>query len=198
MLCGHPSAKRIVRIVLERPGLVCAAHHEQCMRDHEVNQTKPEHPLTWRSVQIALGMSASGISPSLRCQLRQPPELSSQRNLYLFKHGYFLDWRFRLSCGEPPGIAGPRAGASNESARAAGSRNDSRSRQEKWWSQTGSNRRPHACKARALPAELWPPPSPRLRCGKPRSSKPSRSTLKTACQAEARAMRAKAGGPGKI
>ena len=42
---------------------------------------------------------------------------------------------------------------------------------EGWWSQTGSNRRPHACKARALPTELWPlgnslissPPSPRLR-----------------------------------
>ena len=28
---------------------------------------------------------------------------------------------------------------------------------EAWWSQTGSNRRPHACKARALPTELWPP-----------------------------------------
>jgi hypothetical protein len=27
---------------------------------------------------------------------------------------------------------------------------------EEWWSQTGSNRRPHACKARALPTELWP------------------------------------------
>ena len=27
---------------------------------------------------------------------------------------------------------------------------------QKWWSQTGSNRRPHACKARALPTELWP------------------------------------------
>ena len=26
-----------------------------------------------------------------------------------------------------------------------------------WWSQTGSNRRPPACKAGALPAELWPP-----------------------------------------
>jgi hypothetical protein len=25
-----------------------------------------------------------------------------------------------------------------------------------WWSQPGSNRRPRACKARALPAELWP------------------------------------------
>ena len=28
-----------------------------------------------------------------------------------------------------------------------------------WWSQTGSNRRPPACKAGALPAELWPPRS---------------------------------------
>jgi hypothetical protein len=28
--------------------------------------------------------------------------------------------------------------------------------QRSWWSQTGSNRRPHACKARALPTELWP------------------------------------------
>ena len=27
----------------------------------------------------------------------------------------------------------------------------------KWWSQAGSNRRPPACKAGALPAELWPP-----------------------------------------
>lgn len=27
----------------------------------------------------------------------------------------------------------------------------------KWWSQTGSNRRPPECKSGALPAELWPP-----------------------------------------
>ena len=26
----------------------------------------------------------------------------------------------------------------------------------KWWSQSGSNRRPHPCKGCALPAELWP------------------------------------------
>ena len=31
-----------------------------------------------------------------------------------------------------------------------------RRRSTAWWSQTGSNRRPHACKARALPTELWP------------------------------------------
>ena len=29
-----------------------------------------------------------------------------------------------------------------------------------WWSQTGSNRRPHACKARALPTELQPRGTP--------------------------------------
>ena len=29
-------------------------------------------------------------------------------------------------------------------------------RKTKWWSQTGSNRRPPACKAGALPTELWP------------------------------------------
>ena len=33
-----------------------------------------------------------------------------------------------------------------------------------WWSQTGSNRRPHACKARALPAELWPRTRRRMLC----------------------------------
>ena len=35
-----------------------------------------------------------------------------------------------------------------------------------WWSQTGSNRRPPACKAGALPTELWPQVgSARLRRG---------------------------------
>jgi hypothetical protein len=29
-------------------------------------------------------------------------------------------------------------------------------RERLWWSQTGSNRRPIACKAIALPTELWP------------------------------------------
>jgi hypothetical protein len=29
-----------------------------------------------------------------------------------------------------------------------------------WWSQTGSNRRPPACKAGALPTELWPQSAP--------------------------------------
>jgi hypothetical protein len=32
-----------------------------------------------------------------------------------------------------------------------------------WWSQTGSNRRPPACKAGALPTELWPRRRSRIR-----------------------------------
>jgi hypothetical protein len=40
----------------------------------------------------------------------------------------------------------------------SGRRRDSReNKQWTWWSWTGSNRRPQACKARALPAELQPP-----------------------------------------
>ena len=35
---------------------------------------------------------------------------------------------------------------------------DGRAENPGWWSQTGSNRRPPACKAGALPTELWPPP----------------------------------------
>src|SRR5215472_18968674 len=57
-----------------------------------------------------------------------------------------------------------------------------------WWSQTGSNRRPPACKAGALPAELWPlsyaPQSgfrSRLSAGSP--SRSSRS-LPRACASE--------------
>ena len=38
----------------------------------------------------------------------------------------------------------------------AAANSDLHLRTASWWSQTGSNRRPHACKARALPAELWP------------------------------------------
>jgi hypothetical protein len=39
---------------------------------------------------------------------------------------------------------------------------DEQDRQDRrWWSQTGSNRRPPACKAGALPAELWPRASDR-------------------------------------
>ena len=37
----------------------------------------------------------------------------------------------------------------------------------KWWSQTGSNRRPEACKATALPTELWPRPKPDPRRTRP-------------------------------
>jgi hypothetical protein len=64
---------------------------------------------------------------------------------------------------------------------------------EGWWSQTGSNRRPHACKARALPAELWPrtrrrmlliarvvrSPSPALRRSSLRPRRPAEPKLQS-------------------
>ena len=84
---------------------------------------------------------------------------------------------------------------------AAGPASFSRPIQDLWWSQTGSNRRPHACKARALPTELWPrfktrrrpkavvglgglePPTSRLSSARSNqlSYKPGRKKKPTAC-----------------
>jgi len=56
-----------------------------------------------------------------------------------------------------------------------------------WWSQTGSNRRPHACKARALPAELWPRTRRRMPFALAFAGALRRSSLRSrkACRAEA-------------
>ena len=50
-------------------------------------------------------------------------------------------------------------------------------RPSEWWSQTGSNRRPHACKARALPTELWPRESVSAEHGGPGTTRTSDLTL---------------------
>ena len=62
----------------------------------------------------------------------------------------------RLSAGKPFSSQCHRSAPPAETAEAAGTCHP-QSRAGAWWSQTGSNRRPHACKARALPTELWPP-----------------------------------------
>jgi hypothetical protein len=41
---------------------------------------------------------------------------------------------------------------------------------ESWWSQSGSNRRPQACKASALPTELWPHGHARMLAKVPRTA----------------------------
>ena len=76
----------------------------------------------------------------------------------------------------------------------------SRFASEVWWSQTGSNRRPPACKAGALPTELWPLVGVRLAGLPSRSSRqPARlRPLGFGAAAFSRVPRAKAGGPGKI
>jgi hypothetical protein len=56
--------------------------------------------------------------------------------------------RTRIDDARPLGPRGFMAGAEFVSLRT--------SRNPTWWSQTGSNRRPPACKAGALPTELWP------------------------------------------
>jgi hypothetical protein len=64
-----------------------------------------------------------------------------------------------------------------------------------WWSQTGSNRRPPACKAGALPTELWPqhltdpirsnasPPEPIAKDHSPRPARPKHERQQSIHQA---------------
>jgi hypothetical protein len=47
--------------------------------------------------------------------------------------------------------------------RAGAARTTAVAHKQSWWSQTGSNRRPPACKAGALPTELWPRRARRIR-----------------------------------
>ena len=54
----------------------------------------------------------------------------------------------RCQIARVPGARSPRGDAKIRSKRT--------SMVPGWWSQTGSNRRPPACKAGALPTELWP------------------------------------------
>ena len=63
----------------------------------------------------------------------------------------------RLSAGYAPrGYAGGEFLCADGGLEAASVGPSLTSRPKPWWSKTGSNRRPHACKARALPTELLP------------------------------------------
>ena len=66
---------------------------------------------------------------------------------------------------------------------------------EGWWSQTGSNRRPPACKAGALPTELWPRPGKAPAFAKATAGNLRGSKIGVPTEA---ALAAKVGGPGKI
>ena len=97
----------------------------------------------------------------------------------------------------PPSFRGSRANPSIHNVIRRPGRNltgnlvSLRSLSRFWWSQTGSNRRPHACKARALPTELWPqledsslgslsstcPPEDHTKCGGPRQTRTADLTL---------------------
>lgn len=116
ILCGHPSARYCAHC-LRKTRSILNGSSRTALNGPEVNQTKPEHHLTVRSVQIARGTRLR-LSPSLRCHVEHPLEHAHSGNLCFFEHE--CRWL------------------------------------EEWWSQTGSNRRPEACKATALPAELWP------------------------------------------
>ena len=91
-----------------------------------------------------------GSISSSRCQITR-----SRRAVAQTGANWFCFWtRYRRSHVASRGAALPQAGFARPLAADV---------TPTWWSQTGSNRRPPACKAGALPTELWPPPVRRRR-----------------------------------
>jgi hypothetical protein len=83
------------------------------------------------------GHRALGSISSSRCQITRAKAAKPPHPNLCFSRTRLVDLACRSTL--PIGIAG---NAVNSTA--------------VWWSQTGSNRRPPACKAGALPTELWP------------------------------------------
>ncbi len=98
-------------------------------QDHQSEKTMPSDLSD--SICLPIPSDPTAMKPSLATGTRTP-QLSDRIPLHDFKHRTTIK------------IAGEAL------------RHRTTPGQSRWWSQTGSNRRPHACKARALPTELWP------------------------------------------
>ena len=148
--------RRAVRHVLERP-----VSHENCPSGRSGHASSDSRPLTTAITRAA----TSGQLFSSRCHAnRQRPKADRCKP-------YFLDKR--CASGHPvpqapfhrPRSTGPVPQAPFHRPRSTGPVPQApfhRPRSTGWWSQTGSNRRPPACKAGALPIELWPRSCPEL------------------------------------
>ncbi len=110
---------------------------------------------------IALMIDARHPQPASR---RIRPAADTARKTFTQQHGSCAPRRFHAGA---PNHAVPLHDVTYPHARSedhAGTRSSLLSQPDsldtlsrsRWWSRTGSNRRPHACKARALPTELRP------------------------------------------
>jgi hypothetical protein len=152
------------------PQLIAACHvlHRLCMPRH------PRIALTSR-LRIHTTNDRTGTRGRRRAgrRIKRPSQLPEGN------HSTQLDKDFRSRHAPPPtpGQARPRTRSPcrqrhrflepihnvKEGAEAPSPRLESREdlvfmpgNASRWWSQSGSNRRPQACKASALPTELWP------------------------------------------
>ncbi len=118
-------------------------HDGQCQRPEviEINPDRScgQHLRLLRATKGACTPVVSGLSPLYDVEITARP------------------WPERICGLSFTDAIGTRPSASRVGGAASRRRRASSAmRDQKWWSQTGSNRRHPACKAGALPAELWP------------------------------------------
>src|SRR5690606_20039398 len=93
-------------------------------------------------------MAMASVSAVRNCAHDEPDASAQEVREHGDKHALLLQGALRTTTDERHKLRQPCCCARlNKRSRLA---------MRKWWSQAGSNRRPLACHASALPAELWP------------------------------------------
>ena len=121
--------------VLERP----VSHENSPSAEAVKLQPAHAHPRQMRPERpdnLLFTMSEAG----QQAPERKPPDIQPLRHSSTFRS--CRSCRIKLPWSRRPPFAAFRSPNTQRATR--------------WWSQTGSNRRPPACKAGALPTELWP------------------------------------------
>ena len=119
-----------------------AAHRAASPARSPLSNTQIRTGLRKTSVTRDLPVLSRGAGQlfSSRCQQAGTAPLAERGAISMFRQAYAAWWsqpvtlRSKAQTDQTPGFAGA----------------------QRWWSQTESNRRPPACKAGALPTELWP------------------------------------------
>ena len=124
-----------------------------------------------RTVPTACGQAADKLTPFATLSHDRSSELAHERDFhharcsersYLFTMSDILQTSAQARTVRTPQLDRHRASSSGLAPHREHAIIISRTsklddeRTPSWWSQTGSNRRPPACKAGALPTELWP------------------------------------------
>jgi hypothetical protein len=159
LLQTHPGSERSGSLLRSR--LVCSTPDATTREDkrpgHHVQKLMPLKSPTFTADLLSLHPASTECASSSQCQISEDREQPTKDKPRVDLIGLPSHSKERTNERRLSNETDQCIGSFFRTLRTPRSREPRpSSRGPAWWSQTGSNRRPHACKARALPTELWP------------------------------------------